>query len=1134
MPQFDENFLKVPEQSCQLYKINIGRSFHSSYPSLLSVLLFDEGGSILGESAESTPRVRGGKLARRARSFKEDFLDILSQMRSPSGARPGSPKPPVGSPKPPKARTTSTSDTPPERNPVRDLDSHVKQVQFALKHFRDVVSRNKLEVLPGNGTVVLESITNIHGLLKTYIFIDQSSSLVSATNQVYQSLAQLIKLCDDVLLVGEKAIDKDYVSEVVQLVENAVQNLVALAIVKMEQSNKANEQTNNKPSTLDRSSTYSSELPQRSSLPDIPLTPRERQILEQTSQSVIDRHNTTHHSHSSESVLHDDTPPPKPPLPTRVWCSESPPPLPPKQRNTKSHPSCSMEQLSLRSEDTSSLGSVDSMLNASSRDEDELRNLMIDEDNSLHNDTIHGSVLNGSQNSSSCCCWDSPCSNNSQEHSQVHNSPDLTQPPVSGVVERTSTSSGFVSLRSSSQSYNYNSNKSSNVSISTETVQLNSVISGQMITTVTTSSGSSSSSITTTTTTVQQKSSSKSISISSPPALPAKQRSRRERHPSQYDNVPSEQTQSCITINQAGTNSSPDACPPPLPIKKKHIMAYMEMFGNCSQPNTSEFLRHSLHTYTLKQAEWQQHQITLSSAQSCSFDMVTHTSPSHDNRSISPGGFSGGGSSGYDNVGLPPALPPKLGRHRSSTTSPPPASPPPPPSVISHSVTPEISTVKEGSVSPHRSPLQRVELPSLLTNGTAVDEEVNKTSLPPPDSPLSELDISRFLVFKKADEEGPDIRGGHPDALIIHATKANKNDFLYQEAFLTTYRTFLSPLDCIEKLCRRHEKFSSSSDSVKQRAAREAFSLLVRVVSDLTTSDLEMTVLQTLMEFVYQLLCSGDLTMAKALRVKILEKHTAKQQSYPCSTNLTLQNVYTRQSSLLDFKSEQIAEQMTLLDADLFMKIEIPEVLIWAQEQNEERSPNLTRFTEHFNKMSYWARSRILEQPEAKDRERYIMKFIKIMKHLRKINNFNSYLALLSALDSAPIRRLEWQKQITEGLKEYCALIDSSLGFKAYRQALAETQPPCIPYIGLVLQDLTFVHIGNSDILSEGVINFSKRWQQFNIVENMKRFKKGIYTFKKSERIIAFFSNFDEFLCEEAMWQISESIKPRGAKKNIQ
>lgn len=39
------------------------------------------------------------------------------------------------------------------------------------------------------------------------------------------------------------------------------------------------------------------------------------------------------------------------------------------------------------------------------------------------------------------------------------------------------------------------------------------------------------------------------------------------------------------------------------------------------------------------------------------------------------------------------------------------------------------------------------------------------------------------------------------------------------------------------------------------------------------------------------------------------------------------------------------------------------------------------------------------------------------------------------------------------------------------------------------------------------------------------------YSFKKHERIITFFNNFSDFLCEEAMWQISESIKPRGGKK---
>lgn len=144
---------------------------------------------------------------------------------------------------------------------------------------------------------------------------------------------------------------------------------------------------------------------------------------------------------------------------------------------------------------------------------------------------------------------------------------------------------------------------------------------------------------------------------------------------------------------------------------------------------------------------------------------------------------------------------------------------------------------------------------------------------------------------------------------------------------------------------------------------------------------------------------------------------------------------------------------------------------------------------------------------------------------------------------------MEWQKNITEGLKEYCALIDSSSSFRAYRQALSETQGSCIPYIGLVLQDLTFVHIGNPDYLSDGSVNFSKRWQQYNIVMNMKRFRKRLnnlnslniqnfniflyssYTYKKNDRIIGFFDNFEEYFDEDAMWQISEKIKPRNSSR---
>lgn len=64
--------------------------------------------------------------------------------------------------------------------------------------------------------------------------------------------------------------------------------------------------------------------PQRTSLPDIPLTPRERDILEQSQVKQMRA------SHSTESILRDSSPPPpKPPLPER---SCNPPPLPPKRK----------------------------------------------------------------------------------------------------------------------------------------------------------------------------------------------------------------------------------------------------------------------------------------------------------------------------------------------------------------------------------------------------------------------------------------------------------------------------------------------------------------------------------------------------------------------------------------------------------------------------------------------------------------------------------------------------------------------------------------------------------------------------------------------------------------------------------
>lgn len=66
---------------------------------------------------------------------------------------------------------------------------------------------------------------------------------------------------------------------------------------------------------------------------------------------------------------------------------------------------------------------------------------------------------------------------------------------------------------------------------------------------------------------------------------------------------------------------------------------------------------------------------------------------------------------------------------------------------------------------------------------------------------------------------------------------------------------------------------------------------------------------------------------------------------------------------------------------------------------------------------------------------------------LRQLKNFNALLAVLSALDSGPVRRLTWPTALKEQLAEQVRIMDSRQSFANYRTALSSSQPPCIPYL---------------------------------------------------------------------------------------
>ncbi|XP_029300571.1 rap guanine nucleotide exchange factor 1b isoform X14 [Cottoperca gobio] len=1015
----------------------------------------------------------------------------------------------------------------PANKKVSRLEEHEKDVVSALRYFKTivdkmVVEKKVLEMLPGSASKVLEAILP---LVQVEARIQHSSALSSCHNRVYQSLANLIRWADQVMLDGIDLEDKENVASVTSVIKavlDGVKELVKLTIEKQEQPSPT---TPTKPAAP--APTAESSVPS-----EMPSIDREQEVSNKTAPAATP-------AEAASDIPDEDVAPPKPPLPEAKMAELSPPPaLPPKKRQSAPSPTrvavvapmsrgsslpCSVhrqqqdyEQEFLQRRfsggsqsyggDSPRLSPCSSMGKLSKSDE-QLSSMEQDSGQCSRNTSCE--TLDNTEN------YDPDYDFLHQDLSAGENLPPI---PVGGCLSplpesHSESSSPVPGQHPSHPRFSAPPPQQQPEYWTPQPNQTNPLLSR----------------------------------ISAPPALPQKKRRSTqspfldggsrvlyERYPSQYDNLseeelhptppfplftpisPMPQTNGGAFVAQyiASENADVPSSPPPLPEKKsRHILQYMQFVEDYSEPQPSMF-------YQMPQSEsiYEQRNKRFQEVY-CFNDSFSSTDSVHEPL-------------------LPPALPPKQRQLSESANdeggegeyvnlySSNQANGELPLSLRESSTADDVlqDPVPQMPSSNSKEALDKERRQKSAESAGSDEEEVDELSL------IDHKEIMSRITLKQENDDGPDVRAGSGDILLVHATETDRKDLvLYCEAFLTTYRTFITPEDLIKKLHYRYTRFCHSPDTFKKRVSKNTFFVLVRVVDELCLVELTEDILKQLMDLVFTLVCNGELSLARVLRKNILDK--VEQRKLLRYTNslkpLAARGVSARPGTLHDFRSHEIADQLTLLDAELFYKIEIPEVLLWAKEQNEEKSPNLTQFTEHFNNMSYWVRSLIIQQEKAQDREKLLLKFIKIMKHLRKLNNFNSYLAILSALDSAPIRRLEWQKQTSEGLEEYCTLIDSSSSFRAYRAALSEVEPPCIPYLGLILQDLTFVHLGNPDFI-DGKVNFSKRWQQFNILDSMRRFQQVHYELKRNEDIVCFFNDFSDHLAEEALWELSLKIKPRN------
>ncbi|KAL6107472.1 ralgps2 [Pungitius sinensis] len=193
---------------------------------------------------------------------------------------------------------------------------------------------------------------------------------------------------------------------------------------------------------------------------------------------------------------------------------------------------------------------------------------------------------------------------------------------------------------------------------------------------------------------------------------------------------------------------------------------------------------------------------------------------------------------------------------------------------------------------------------------------------------------------------------------------------------------------------------------------------------------------------------------------------------------------------VLKVTPEEYAGQITLMDSPVFKAIQ-PEELSscgWNKKEKHSSSPNVVAFTRRFNQTSFWVVREILHAQTLKIRAEVLSVYIRTAKKLCDMNNLHAVMAVVSALQSAPIFRLSktWallsrKDKATFDRLDY--LMSKEDNYKRLRDFISsQSMVSCIPYLGMYLSDLTYI---DSAYPSTGSILENE--QRSNLMNNILR-----------------------------------------------
>jgi len=399
------------------------------------------------------------------------------------------------------------------------------------------------------------------------------------------------------------------------------------------------------------------------------------------------------------------------------------------------------------------------------------------------------------------------------------------------------------------------------------------------------------------------------------------------------------------------------------------------------------------------------------------------------------------------------------------------------------------------------------------------------------------------------------------DKLIERVTYHKHYDNAYLYAFLLTYRSFTTPHELMDRLISRYNlpppnsktiskiEFAKWQEEVLQQV-RLRVTQVIKFWIENHYHDFENDT--ELLEKVKKLSTIMENTQGKHFATQLLNS-IKRQQSLDGNSNV---EVFVKiekavkfpkkykpgkddlgKFDILEWPSAEIARQITLIEYNMFKSIRPKECLnqSWNKDQREQKAYNIFQMINWFNRVSKWVASRILSEPNAKERKTIMTKMIQIAEECRKLNNFNAVFEVISGLQNSAVHRMKktWDALKSESRRDHdelLSLISGDNNFRAIRHAILYVKPPCIPYIGVFLTDLTFIEDGNPNTLNDK-INFIKRRKLAMLIRDIQTYQQTPYSLQNvpelQEKLKAITSMEDDKL-----YKLSLEYEPR--QKQVQ